>query len=98
MNENVPQQLVLDLDLVPESEIKKFHAQYEVAKVDKMAVGAQRYGAEAFLGIDQIDMAMDELVDFGNYCAMMYVKLGIMRDFLIKNNIPLGTVFTAVQK
>jgi hypothetical protein len=55
-----------------------------------MAVGQERYGDKAFLGIDQIDMAMDELVDFANYAAMMYVKLGIIRDWLVAHNVPVG--------
>jgi len=33
---------------------------------------------------------MDELVDFSNYAAMMYVKLGIIRDWLVANQFPIG--------
>lgn len=97
MSENAPrspEQLVLDLEVVPDEELERWAAVFEVALVDKMAVGAERYGARAYLGVDQLDMAMDELVDFGNYVKMMYVKLGLIRDFLTKHNVPLGTVLT----
>jgi len=85
-----PEQLELDLEGVPEEVIAHHASIFEVARVDKMAVGQERYGNRAFLGIDQIDMAMDELVDFSNYAAMMYVKLGIIRDWLVASNFPLG--------
>ena len=93
MTDNVapaPEQLELDLDNVPDDTVGKHFSMFEVARVDKMAVGQTRYGDRAFLGIDQIDMAMDELVDFSNYAAMMYVKLGIIRDWLIANQFPIG--------
>jgi len=85
-----PEQLELDLEVVPEEVITHHASRFEVARVDKMAVGQERYGHNAFLGIDQIDMAMDELVDFTNYAAMMYVKLGIIRDWLVANQFPIG--------
>jgi hypothetical protein len=83
-------QLELDLDVVPDEVVRRHFSEFEVRRIDKMAVGQDRYGDRAFLGIDQIDMAMDELTDFANYAAMMYVKLGIIREFLVKHNVPLG--------
>jgi hypothetical protein len=83
-------QLLLDLDVIPDEVVAQHFSEFEVRRVDKMAVGQERYGDRAFLGIDQIDMAMDELTDFANYVAMMYVKLALIRDFLVEHNVPLG--------
>jgi len=45
---------------------------------ERLAIGQERYGEMAFLGVDTIEEAMQEVLDLSNYARFTYIKLYLL--------------------
>lgn len=49
---------------------------------ERHELGQQKYGEFTFLGTDTVRMLMEELADAANYSRYMFIKLGILNEYL----------------
>lgn len=45
-------------------------------------MGEQKYGAGTWLGVDNAEMAIEELIDMANYLRFMFVRLRLVQETL----------------
>jgi hypothetical protein len=63
-----------------EEAINKYAEEFDRLCYERHLEGEKKYGAGTWLGIDTIQHAMDEILDFGNYAKFTYIKLAMFRD------------------
>jgi hypothetical protein len=47
-------------------------------------MGAEKYGPVKFLEVDSLEMAMEEVIDLGNYARYTFIKLYLLQKALSK--------------
>lgn len=71
--------------------IEQYNLLFDDMTQKRHEIGRERYGDFAFLGNDVIRMTMEELADVSNYARYMFVKLGILNEYLqsrLKEEVP----------
>lgn len=64
---------------------------YDQMLQDKHDLGSKKYGAVRFLEVDSLGMAMDEVVDLGNYARFAYIKLAMLQSWAIQFEAEFGS-------
>lgn len=62
--------------------------EYERLKADKMEFGDRKYGTDSWARHDQLEEAMGEMVDLGNYAFLTWRQLKALRDRLDQAGVP----------
>jgi hypothetical protein len=69
--------------ITPE-ELAKYAAEFDEVCVSRHEMGAEKYGPVNFLGIDSVEMMIEEVCDLANYARYTYIKLRILQESLKK--------------
>ena len=59
--------------------LEEADAEFVRVAAERMEKGESKYGPLKFLGVDTLDEALQELVDFSNYARMMYIKVKLIQ-------------------
>lgn len=62
--------------------LEKYNELFNEMAQTRHDVGATKYGEFTFLENDVARMLMEELVDASNYCRYLFMKIGILNDYL----------------
>jgi hypothetical protein len=63
---------------------------YDAMTQDKHDLGHEKYGSVRFLEVDSLGMAMDEIVDLGNYARFTYIKLAMLQAWALEFETEIG--------
>jgi len=63
-----------------EDRINALSAEFDARTLERHEMGEEKYGAGTWLGVDTIESAMEEILDFANYARYTFIKLGLVRD------------------
>lgn len=50
----------------------------------RLSKGEEQYGALAFLSVDTLEEAMQEVLDLANYARFTYIKLFLLQEYIDK--------------
>ncbi len=62
--------------------IEGYNAEFDQRCQDRHDMGAQKYGADSFVEVDTIEMALAEVVDLANYARYTFIRLRLLQDQL----------------
>lgn len=54
--------------------------EYDERCLQRHLMGEQKYGAGTWMGIDTIEMAIEEVIDMGNYLRFTFIKLRLLQE------------------
>lgn len=60
--------------------IEEYNTEFDVRCQDRHNMGAEKYGADSFVGVDTIEMALAEVVDLANYARYTFIRLRLLQD------------------
>jgi hypothetical protein len=63
-------------------------AEFDTRSAERLALGAEKYGAFKFLSVDTLEEAMQEILDLGNYARMTYIKLRLLKEEIAAASVP----------
>jgi hypothetical protein len=59
--------------------IDQLRVEFDQQRVARLVMGEEQYGRTAFLNVDTLDMALEEVVDLANYAMMTFVKIRLLQ-------------------
>jgi hypothetical protein len=62
--------------------LNKYGQEFDERTFERHEMGAQKYGPIAFLDVDSLEMAIEEVLDLSNYVRYTYIKLRMLQDNL----------------
>lgn len=60
--------------------IQELSQEFDARTQERHLMGEKKYGAGTWLGIDTIEMAIEEVLDLANYIRFSYIKLRMLQD------------------
>jgi hypothetical protein len=63
-------------------QLQELSEEYDRRCQERHDMGEQKYGAGTWMGIDTIEMAIEEIVDLGNYVRFTFIKLRMLQQAL----------------
>jgi hypothetical protein len=63
--------------------LNQYSREFDQRCMEKHALGEEKYGPGTWLKIDNLEHALDEIVDLGNYVRFAFIKLRALQDNIL---------------
>lgn len=62
--------------------LQKLSNEFDERCQERHDMGEKKYGAGTWLGVDTLEMAIEEVIDLSNYVRFSYVRLRLLQEAL----------------
>jgi hypothetical protein len=59
--------------------INELSQEFDKRCLERHVLGEEKYGAGTWMGIDTLEMAIEEVIDLANYTRFTYIKLRLLQ-------------------
>lgn len=76
-------------------EINDYSKEFDIRCQQRHEMGEKKYGPGTWLAIDNLEMAIEEVIDLGNYIRFTFCKLRLLQESLARKATELADKSTA---
>lgn len=64
--------------------LQQLSDEFDVLCQERHTMGAEKYGAGSFVGVDTLEMAIHEVLDLANYARYTFIRLRLLQQGMIE--------------